>query len=80
MHFRIYPGLLIGRGVTFLWGMGQKWRKLWVSVEHTYTLDDILVVKFVFLTCNRDLLPHKLRESIWEFFVDDLVEFLQARE
>ena len=58
-----------------LWGMGQKWRKLWMSIEHTDTLDDVSVVKLKFLSRNLNLLPNKLRKSVWELFVDYLVEF-----
>lgn len=62
----------------FLWGMGQKWCKLWVAIEHTNTLDNIPVVKFILLTCDRNFLPNKLRKPIWELLVNDAVEFLCA--
>ena len=58
-----------------LWGMSQKWCKLWIAIEHTDTLDDVSVVKLEFLSCNLNLLPNELREPIWELFVNYLVEF-----
>jgi hypothetical protein len=78
VHFGVNPGPFVSQGVTFLWGVGQKLRKLWVAIEDTDTLDDIPVVKFIILTCNLDFLPYKPRKPIWEFLIDDLIGFLRT--
>jgi len=41
-------------------------------------LDYVAVIKLVFLAPELNFLPNKLGEPIWEFLVDDLVEFLRT--
>ena len=80
VHFRIDLGFLVGGGVVFLGGVGQKLCKLRIHIECTDTLDDIPVVEFVLLTCNCNFLPDKLRKPVRGFFVNDAVEFLCAQK
>lgn len=64
----------------FFRGVGQKWCKFRVTIEHANALNDIPVIKFILLTRNCNFLPGKPRKSIWELFVDDAVEFLCTRK
>jgi len=80
VHFGVDPGLLVRGGVVFLWGVGQKLRKLGVPIECADTLDDIPVVEFILLARNCNFLPDELRQPVREFFINDAVEFLCARK
>ena len=64
----------------FLWRVGQKGCEFRVSIEHTNTLDDIPVIKFVLLARNCNFLPDKLGKPIRELFIDDAIQFLCTRK
>lgn len=64
----------------FLWCVDQKLCEFWVSIQDANALYYIAMVKFVGLAGECNLFSVKLRESIWQFFVNDCIEIIGTRK
>ena len=57
----------------FYWFMDQIFRKFWVPIENANALEYVTMIEFVCFASDRKLFSDKLRKSIRQFSVDDLV-------
>ena len=64
----------------FLWCVNQKLCEFWISIQDANALYYIAMVEFVSFAGERNLFLVKLRESIWQFFVNYCVEIIGTRK
>lgn len=77
VHLREDSALFVWAGVVFFGSISQNLRNFRVAVEDPNTFKYITVIELVFLPCNLDFLSNKLRKSVWEFLVDDVVKLFR---
>lgn len=80
MHLGIDLCLLIWIGEIFLQCMDHKLCEFWVSVQDMDALYYVMVIEFVGLASKCGLISDKFQESIWQFFINDSIEFVGTRE